>query len=233
MPRPTLSQPERGPARKRLLDAAVILIRRQGYTATSVGEVCAEAGVTKGAFFHHFESKEALGVASIAHWIQTNGDLFADEPWAGLPDPLDRLLGYIDFRRTLISGDPATFSCLVGTIVQEMYAASPKLRLACEAAIFGPASELATEIEAAIASRGLEAEWSATDLAHHTQAVLQGAFILAKAQGHDISAQASVDLLRRFIEMLFGLPPGARATLSGAARPSGPTAGIDRPPGVA
>jgi AcrR family transcriptional regulator len=47
-------------ARARVLDAAVDLFARQGYDATSVAEVIAQAGVAKGGFYHHFASKEAL-----------------------------------------------------------------------------------------------------------------------------------------------------------------------------
>ena len=46
--------------RARVLDAAVDLFARQGYDATSVAEVVAQAGVAKGGFYHHFASKEAL-----------------------------------------------------------------------------------------------------------------------------------------------------------------------------
>ena len=38
------------------------LIRRNGFAATSVDQLCAAAGVTKGGFFHYLVSKEALGV---------------------------------------------------------------------------------------------------------------------------------------------------------------------------
>ena len=43
---------------QKLLDVAVTVIRAKGYSAASVEDICAEAGLTKGAFFHHFASKE-------------------------------------------------------------------------------------------------------------------------------------------------------------------------------
>ena len=51
--------------------------------------------------------------------------------------------------------------------------------------------------------RGSKANWTANSLALHTQAVLQGAFILAKAQGGPMVAAESIDHLRRYIELLF------------------------------
>ena len=64
MPRPTKHSPERGNARIRLLEAARDVIRAKGFAATSVDDLCRAADVTKGAFFHHFGSKDALGVAA-------------------------------------------------------------------------------------------------------------------------------------------------------------------------
>jgi len=48
-----------GPKRK-LLDAALRVIRAQGYAGSSVDDICREAGVTKGSFFHHFKGKDDL-----------------------------------------------------------------------------------------------------------------------------------------------------------------------------
>ena len=77
-------------ARTRILQAALGAIRAKGYSATSVDELCAAAGVTKGAFFHHFASKEALGVAAADYWSKTTGALFAAAPYHANADPLDR-----------------------------------------------------------------------------------------------------------------------------------------------
>ncbi len=197
----------RGHARTRLLDAAVRLVRQKGFAATTVDDLCAAAGVTKGAFFHHFPSKDALGEAAADYWSATTGALFASAPYHAHADPLDRVLAYLAFRRDLLAGDVSEFTCLVGTMVQETHASKPGIRDACDASISGHAETLEADIEAAIAGRGLEPDgWDAPGLALHTQAVLQGAFILAKAKGNAAVAAASIDHLRRYIELLFQSP---------------------------
>ena len=210
MPRPTKHHPERGDARTRLLEAARSVIRAKGFAATTVDDLCAVAGVTKGAFFHHFESKEALGVAAAVFWAETTTAFFQGAPYHDHDDPLDRILAYVEFRKSIIEGDLAEFTCLVGTMVQEAYDSYPAIRDACAASIFGHASTLEPDIAAAMSARGIESNWTAASLAQHTQAVLQGAFILAKATGDRAVARESVDHLKRYIELLF--QPASRQT---------------------
>ena len=211
MPRPTKRAPERGDARTRLLEAARDLIRAKGYAATSVDELCQAAEVTKGSFFHHFESKEALGVAAAEHWALTTSAFFADAPYHAPADPLERVLAYVAFRRSIISGEPAAFSCLVGTLVQEVHASSPDIREACAQSIFGHAATLEADIAAAMKGRRLSGDWTAASLARHTQAVLQGAFVLAKAGSNAALARESLDHLERYIRLLFGRPHQEKA----------------------
>ena len=210
MPRPTKQDPERGDARTRLLEAARDVIRKKGFTATTVSNLCEAAGVTSGAFFHNFKSKEALGAAAAAYWADTTSEFFESAPYHTHQDPLDRLLGYIDFRKAIIGGDLAEFTCLVGTMTQEVYDTSPEIRDACAASILGHAATLETDIEAAVKARGINADWTPTSLALHTQAVLQGAFILAKATGDPTVALESVDHLRRYLDLLFQTTPSHR-----------------------
>lgn len=214
MPRPTKQDPERGEARTRLLAAARDVIRAQGFAATTVDDVCKAAGVTKGAFFHHFENKEALGVAAAVYWADTTSALFANAPYHAHDDPLARLIGYVEFRKAIIEGDLAEFTCLVGTMTQEVYGSHPAIRDACAASIFGHAATLEPDIRAAMKARGIKADWTPASLAAHTQAVLQGAFILAKATGDRTIARESVNHLRRYIEMLFTAPPARRRAQS-------------------
>ncbi len=190
-------------ARTKLLNAAIEVVRKQGYAATSVDELCKKAGVTKGAFFHHFESKNALAVAAANHWSETTGALFAGAPYHAPADPLDRVLAYIDFRRELLRGTPAEFTCFAGTAVQEAFATSDDIRAACKSSIFGHAETLVADISEAMRRHKVKGDWTAQSLALHTQAVLQGAFILAKATGDAAVAVDSANHLRRYVELLF------------------------------
>jgi len=191
-------------ARDKLLAAGFAVIRSKGYSGTTVDELCAAAGVTKGAFFHHFKSKEALGVAAATYWSEFTGALFAAAPYHDHADPLDRVLGYIDFRRLLLAGELPDYTCLVGTMVQETYLTAPAIRDACHASIAGHAQTLAPDIQAAMDARGMSAAgFTAESLALHTQAVLQGAFILAKAEDSVSVAIDSVDHLKRYVTLLF------------------------------
>jgi TetR/AcrR family transcriptional regulator, transcriptional repressor for nem operon len=195
-------------ARSKLIDAAHMLVRRQGYAATSVDEICTAAGVTKGAFFHHFPSKEALGVAAAEQWTARADEMiFTLPPWTRLPDPLDRLLAHIDFRASLIVGPAEGFSCFVGTMVQESFASNDALRRASDASMTAYAERLAEDIAAAIANYGIKGGVTAISLAWHVQAALQGGFILAKAQNDPAIARDTVAHLKHYVEMLFEKEP--------------------------
>jgi TetR/AcrR family transcriptional repressor of nem operon len=189
-------------ARSKLLDAAMAVIRGKGFAATSVDELCQAAGVTKGAFFHHFRSKEELGVAAAAHFGEMAAGLFAAAPYQRLGDPLERLLGYVDFRREILEGELPEYTCLLGTMVQEAYATHPAIRAACEREIVGHALTLEADIAALLARQGMT-DLSAAGLALHVQGVLQGAFILAKATGDAQVAADSLGHLRRYLTLLF------------------------------
>lgn len=199
-----LPKAPRGTARAALIAAAHSVVRRQGYAATSVDDICAAAGVTKGAFFHHFATKEALAVAAAGAWTDRAAPLFAVPAILALDDPLDRLLAHIDLRLSMIEGPAEDFTCFVGTMVQESFASSDTIRAACDASLSAYCVALAQDVDAAITRHGIAGGVTALSLARHVQAVLQGAFILAKAANHPSLARDSVTHMKRYVAMLFG-----------------------------
>lgn len=208
MPASRSTTPQRN-ARERLLDAAVKLLREQGFAGTSVDQLCTEAGVTKGAFFHHFPSKEALGVAVAEYWTETTSAMFAAAPYHQHANPVDRVLGYIDFRIDLVGGPVVQFSCVAGTLVQETFLASPSIREAARDSIMGKARALEADIAAAMIARGVTGT-TAASLARHVQTVIQGSIILAKTQEETGSAELAREALghlRRYFEFLFAGHP--------------------------
>ncbi len=189
--------------RSNLLDAALSVIRTKGYAATTVDDICTKASLSKGAFFHHFSSKEDLAVAAANYWSEMTGALFADADYHAPEDPLERVLAYVEFRKQLIQGELPDFTCLVGTMTQEVYETNSVIRDACWNSISRHADTLVPDIAAAMERYAVPGDFTAESLALHTQAVIQGAFIIAKASGDPLHAIESIDHLKRYISLLF------------------------------
>ena len=193
-------------SKTKILDATLHVIRSKGYSATRIEDICEAAGLTKGSFFHHFKSKEDLALAAADYWGATTSALFAAAPYRSLSDPVDRLLAYVDFRKAILKRELPEFTCLAGTMIQEVYDTHPAIREAFERTISEHAATVESDIAEAMRKYKIKAEWTAKSLALYTQAVLQGAFVLAKAQqGSDIAGEC-LDHLRRYLELLFVKP---------------------------
>lgn len=55
--------------RQRILACSLDLFSRRGYTNTGVSEICSASGISKGAFYHHFTSKQAVFLAILEEWL--------------------------------------------------------------------------------------------------------------------------------------------------------------------
>ncbi|RYG75472.1 TetR/AcrR family transcriptional regulator [bacterium] len=194
---------QRHASKIKLLNAALQVVRAKGYSATRIEDICEAAGLTKGSFFHHFKSKEEMAIAAAQHWADTTSEFFASAPYHAPSDPVDRLLAYVDFRKAILQGELVDYTCFVGTMVQEVYESHPALREACEKSISGHAETLEHDIAAAMQQHHVSGSWTAQSLALYTQSVIQGAFVLAKAQGGPDVATACLDHLRHYLELLF------------------------------
>lgn len=197
-------------SRLRLLDASLDVIRTKGYSATRIEDVCAAAGLTKGSFFHHFKGKEDLALAAADRFAAMADGRFATASYQSAADPLDRLLGYVDFRIAMLQGELPEFTCLFGTMVQEVYDTHPTIRAACEVHMSAHSAAVARDITEAKRRYAPNAPWTAESLALYIQAAIQGAFILAKAkQGPQVAAEC-LRHLRRYLETQFTRPLTAK-----------------------
>lgn len=142
-----------------------------------------------------------LGVAAAEHWSAVTGPVFEKADYHDRPDALGRLLRYLDLREGMIEGGTDAFTCLAGTLAQEVHQSHPRIARAAEASIEGHAQTLEADVEAALA----EHEVTGTDarsLALHFQVVLQGGFVRAKAQGDAEIARESIRHLKCYLLLM-------------------------------
>ncbi len=84
--------------RNRILQAAEECFARRGYDATGVAEICQRAGLSKGAFYHHFSSKQALFLELLNRWLGTLDEQL-EAISAGATDAPERLTRMAEVTR--------------------------------------------------------------------------------------------------------------------------------------
>lgn len=118
-------------ARERLLDSGTELIHERGYTAVGVNEICSQAGVKKGSFYHFFPSKVELAVGVIDRYAADTEAALVDLAHGEAP-PLERLRSYVDrVRQGQIEQRKScgkVLGCPIGNLALEMSTQEPELR---------------------------------------------------------------------------------------------------------
>lgn len=165
--------------RRRILDAARDLVLHQGFTATGVGEVCSVAEVSKGAFFHHFESKDALGLAILSDWADFGGRLYAASTDSAL-DPLDRVQRFFDLMIGFVQDPPGPVTCVIGIISQEQSLANASLRESCAEHLQDWTAFLRELVDEAKESHPPRRDFDSEELAWFVNCLWQGSMLVAK-----------------------------------------------------
>jgi TetR/AcrR family transcriptional repressor of nem operon len=203
------------PSKISILTAASNLMLKYGYAAASVDEICAQAGVTKGSFYHFFASKEELGLAVLnAFYAQGIGRVF-NGTFAKLNDPHQRLLGLFDHLET-IGPEIWRYGCLIGNFACE-HAESSQLIRRRVAEMFDELANHLTPLFQPIARSRKEAD----EFAEQTLMVIEGAVIMARAHDDPARIAAGLRRFRRVIENRIAESRALREKETrGRARPS-------------
>ncbi len=181
-------------SREQIVQAGLKCLVEKGFNAVGVQDITDAAGVPKGSFYNHFESKEALGVEIVERYgaNQTRREILTDPTVA----PLQRLRRHFDRISGLFADSRYTRNCILGGFSAELANQSEPIRESLRK-LYGQWSK---DIEAVIA----EAQ-ARGDIANKTKASDLAAFLLDAYEGALLRARVerSRKPFDRFMDFAF------------------------------
>jgi TetR/AcrR family transcriptional repressor of nem operon len=195
--------------RARILESAEKLVLNKGYTGTSVDNILAETGLTKGAFFYHFRSKAALAQALIETFWQRDRALFEDisrQAAELADDPLQEVLLWFKLLEDAIMNmeNPPT-SCLFTSYLYERGQFDTKVLQYIEAAFEEWSAILEPHFQRLLEWREPRFPMTAKDLAELAIALVEGGFVVGQAYDEprpDAVLRQSARF-RQYLQLLF------------------------------
>jgi TetR/AcrR family transcriptional repressor of nem operon len=192
------------PTRQRILDAAERLVIDNGYAATSVDQVIAESGTSKGSFFHHFSSKADLAVALVERYAAADIAHLEDAATYAAStseDPGEQVIAFVRaFEEGADELMSAQSSCLYISVLTERQLAQQGTTEPIVRAIVAWRERLASLLSEAFA--GYPEKLNMEALADHVFVTFEGAFLLARSTGDSGHMRAQLTVLRQLIQAL-------------------------------
>jgi TetR/AcrR family transcriptional repressor of nem operon len=208
---------EPGVTRQKLLLAAFEEIYRSGFQAASIDTILAQAGVTKGALYHHFPDKAALGRAVVDEVVRGFlldrwgiGDLAEIEG-----DPITALQQILRHRSRELTPREVELGCPLNNLAQEMSPLDESFRRRVNATFDTWREAFARALEQGKKEGTVRRDVDARKVAPFIVAAIEGSFGLAKSAKSAAMVRSNLEVLGEFLE---GLRPaankGRRARLS-------------------
>jgi TetR/AcrR family transcriptional repressor of nem operon len=195
-------QPEE--TRQKLVAAARGLILEKGFTGTGLDQICAAAGVTKGAFFHHFKSKDDIGRAALENWSVFGMGLYGAAKAEPARYPLDHVHKFFDIMIGFLRHSESPVTCVVGMMSQELALANPALRDVCSQYL-GDWTEFARQLlDEAKAMQAPKVTFDSEEVAWFLQSLWQGSMLISKTRQEPLIAIRNLERARAHIDSLFG-----------------------------
>lgn len=201
-------QPEA--TRRKLIGATLTLMLKRGFHATTVDEICNEAGVTKGAFFHHFRDKDDIALEALKSWAEMGFSMYA-EAFKQPGQPLDEIHRIFEIMEEITRKfDPCV--CMAGMMTQEMAGDSRAFRSTCGRILQGWTEMFRARLQAAREQLKPAVDFDPEQVAWLLNSMWQGSMLVAKSQQSPAEIiRNNLKLARDYVDSLFALPPGSVA----------------------
>ncbi|MEU8107608.1 TetR family transcriptional regulator C-terminal domain-containing protein [Nonomuraea muscovyensis] len=180
--------------REEIVEAALEQFHTHGYNAAGVKTITDAAGVPKGSFYNHFDSKEALAVVALRRY---GAGRRLEDLAHGDGEPLARLRAHFESLRDLVVAQEFTRGCLLGNFGAEIADHNELIRAEIREGFHAWAEAIAAALAEAQRAGTVRAELDPGDTARFLVNAWEGALLGARA---DRSAAA----FDTFFALVFG-----------------------------
>ncbi|MGB5819792.1 MAG: helix-turn-helix domain-containing protein [Saonia sp.] len=194
------------PTRDKILAESKTLIFENGFSGTSIDQILQRTGITKGAFFYHFKTKNALAKALIEEFakediLHMNEALKKTENIKG--DALERLLRFTQEFIDMMSDQTEPYSCLYASYTYEPSQFDQETLRHISETILTWRTTMEQLIKDVLQDYDTKIEIDIKSLADHTVVIFEGAFVVSKAlKGKDLTAD-HLKHLKNYFELVF------------------------------
>lgn len=205
-------------SRERILGTAEALILEHGFAGTTIEDIIAEAAITKGGFFYHFEGKKELARALVQRYIEQDDAIFSqlsERADSLSEDPLQRLLIFLNLFTEMVAGMTSVHpGCLVAAFTYETQQFDDDIRAMMHEGLLSWRCMIQLRLDEVIAVYPPVTEVSPNTLADMFSSTLEGGILLARIYNTNEALIEQVQAYRTHLRLLFGdIRPQASAPL--------------------
>ena len=188
--------------RQQLLEAAFAEIHRHGFQAASLTQILADTGLTKGALYHHFPDKKALGLAVIEDMIRPQLAAMMFAPLAETRQPLAAIQALLKAKAA--EDDPwvVALGCPINNLIQEMSPLDETFRLQLNRLFQDWVAVLTEALERGKKSGEVKKAVNAADTAFFIVSALEGCIGMSKNTQSVAAYRGCLGQLNRYLETL-------------------------------
>lgn len=188
--------------RQRLLAAGQQEIYLRGFQGASVEAILARAGVTKGAFFHHFPTKAAFGYTVVEEVLAAMIAAQWADPLGETADPLETIAAEYERGIVMLGRQQPILGCPLNNLAQEMNPLDEGFRTRIQAVFAAWHAAFRQALERGQQRGTVRADVDACDTAHALVAQIEGTLSLARNSQNPEDLTSGCRSLRRFLESL-------------------------------
>lgn len=200
---PPSSEPRAADAtRTRLLDFAFSEIYASGFQGLRVDTLLEKAGLTKGAFYHHFPSKQALGLAVIDEVLAGMADLIWGDHLRQYDDPIEGIEASVALALGMLGERCTTLGCPINNLAQEMSGIDDAFRERLDQVFRGIVANIATALRRGQVRGVVRNDIDTQAVATFILASVEGAIGLAKSARSPALLDSAIGETKRYLATL-------------------------------